>query len=237
MRCEEVRELAPEIALGIADGEARAEALRHLSGCEGCRRALEQLSEVADELLLVAPVQEPSAGFESRVVEAMGLPERRRRRGRLPRWLAPRWLAPRLGPALATAVIAVAAMTAVYHDDHQTAQRYRETLAQANGRYFQAAPLTDGTGARGGVAFGYEGSPSWLLLTVDAGHRDAVKRAALVTRDGRTIPLRSRGLDSEGSWGGAIPVSLYDVASVRLLGAGHGDVLRASFPEGISESD
>jgi Putative zinc-finger len=236
MRCEEVRELAPEIALGIADGEARAEALRHLSGCEGCRRALEQLSEVADELLLVAPVQEPSAGFESRVVEAMGLQERQDRR-RLPRWLTPRWLAPRLGPALATAVIAVAAMTAVYHDDHQTAQRYRETLAQANGSYFQAAPLKEGSGARAGVAFGYEGSPSWLLLTVDAGHRDAVKRAELVTRDGRTIPLRSLGLDSEGSWGGAIPVSLYDVASVRLLGARHGDVLRASFPEGISESD
>ena len=236
MRCEDVRELAPEIALGIADGEARAEALRHLSGCEGCRRALEQLSEVADELLLVAPAQEPSAGFESRVVEAMGLQERRRR-GRGPRWLTPRWLAPRLGPVLATAVIAVAAMTAVYHDDHQTAQRYRETLAQANGRYFQAAPLKDGSGARAGVAFGYEGSPSWLLLTVDAGHRDAVKRAELVTRDGRTIPLRSLGLDSEGSWGGAIPVNLYDVASVQLLGAGHGDVLRASFPQGTSESD
>jgi Putative zinc-finger len=54
MRCEEVRDLAPELALGIADGAERAEALRHLSACAECRRALEQLSQVADELLVLA---------------------------------------------------------------------------------------------------------------------------------------------------------------------------------------
>ena len=113
MRCDEVRDLAPEIALGIADGEERAEALRHLSACAECRRAVERLTEVADELLVVAPVQEPPAGFESRVVQAMGLQAPRPRR-RLPRWLAPRWLAPRLGPALATAAVTAAALIAVY---------------------------------------------------------------------------------------------------------------------------
>ena len=77
MSCERMRDLAPEIALGIADGEERAEALRHLSTCGECRRVVEQLSQVADELLVLAPVQEPPAGFESRVVEAMGLPEPR----------------------------------------------------------------------------------------------------------------------------------------------------------------
>jgi predicted anti-sigma-YlaC factor YlaD len=59
MRCEEIRDLAPEIALGIADGEERADALRHLSTCAECRRVVEQLSGVADELLTLAPVQEP----------------------------------------------------------------------------------------------------------------------------------------------------------------------------------
>ena len=39
MRCDEARELAPELALGIVDGEERAEALRHLSACADCRRA------------------------------------------------------------------------------------------------------------------------------------------------------------------------------------------------------
>jgi Putative zinc-finger len=233
MRCEEIRELAPEIALGIADGEERAEALRHLSTCGECRHALEQLSHVADELLVLAPTQEPPAGFESRVVEALGLERPPRRR--LPRWLTPRWLAPRLAPALAAAAVTAAVLIGSYSDDRRTAERYRDTLAQADGRYFQAEQLADETGARGGVAFGYEGSPSWVLLTVDPAHRDAVRRGELVTRDGRTIALPSLKLDRDGSWGGAIPVNLYKVASIRLLGDSPGEILQASFSRGVSE--
>jgi Putative zinc-finger len=235
MRCDEVRDLAPEIALGIADGEERAEALRHLSTCADCRRAVEELSEVADELLMLAPAQEPPAGFESRVVDAMGLREPPRRRRT--RWLSLRWLAPRVGPALATAAVTAVALVAVYHDDHQTAERYRETLAQANGHYFEAGRLTDDVGARAGAAFGYEGSPSWVLVTVDPAHRDAVKSGQLVTKDGRKVPLPKLHLDRNGSWGGAIPVSLYKVSSIRLLGERPGEVLQASFPQGVSERD
>ena len=185
---------------------------------------------------MLAPVQEPPAGFESRVVEAMGLQESPPRR-RLARWLSPRWLAPRLGPALVTAAVTAVALIAVYHDDHQTAERYRESLAQAGGRYFQAEPLAGVGGDRGGVAFGYEGSPSWVLLTVDPAHRDDVKRGELLTRDGRTIALSTLKLDRNGSWGGAIPVNLYKVASIRLLGDSPGDILQASFPRGVSEGN
>jgi hypothetical protein len=235
MRCEDTRDLAAEIALGIADGEERAEALRHLSACAECRRVVEELSLVADELLVLAPVQEPPAGFESRVVKAIGLqaPSRRRR----VRWLTPRWLAPRLGPALAAAAVTAATLIGVYHDDHQTAERYRGILDQAGGQYFQAEPLADATGARAGVAFGYEGSPSWLLLTVDPAHRDTVETGELVTKDRRTIPLPSLRLDRRGSWGGAIPVKLYQVASIRLLGDSPGEILQASFPRGAATRD
>jgi Putative zinc-finger len=233
MRCEEIRELAPEIALGIADGQERAEALRHLSTCAECRHTLEQLSQVADELLEVAPTEEPPPGFESRVVKALGL--ERPPRSRLPRWLTPRWLAPRLAPALAAAAVTAAVLIGSYSDDRRTAERYRDTLAQADGRYFQAEQLADETGARGGVAFGYEGSPSWVLLTVDPAHRDAVRRGELVTRDGRTIALPSLKLDRDGSWGGAIPVNLYKVASIRLLGDSPGEILQASFSRGVRE--
>jgi hypothetical protein len=225
MRCEEIRDLAPEIALGIADGEERAEALRHLSTCAECQRAVEQLTQVADELLLVAPVQEPPAGFESRVVVAMGLGRRPRRR--LARWLSPRWLAPRFGPALATAAVTTAVLIGVYGDDRQTADRYREALDEAGGQYFQADRLADEAGARGGVVFGYEGSPSWVFVTLDPAHRGAVKTAELVTRDGRTIRLRGFELDRSGTWGGAIPVNLYRVTSVRLLGERPGEILQA----------
>jgi len=87
------------------------------------------------------------------------------------------------------------------------------------------------------VAFGYEGSPSWVLVTVDPAHRDSVKSGQLVTKDGRKVPLPTLELDRNGSWGGAIPVSLYKVASLRLLGERPGEILQASFPQGVSETN
>ena len=128
MNCEAARDLAAEIALGIADGRERAEALRHLSTCAECRHEVEQLSQVADELLMLAPVEEPPAGFESNVV---GRAREQRPPRRAPaRRLSPRWLAPRLAPALAAVAVTAAALIAVYHDDRQTADRYRETLSR-----------------------------------------------------------------------------------------------------------
>ena len=47
-RCDEIRELAAELALGIADGEDRARVLEHLADCADCRREVEGLSAVAD---------------------------------------------------------------------------------------------------------------------------------------------------------------------------------------------
>jgi hypothetical protein len=221
MSCDELRELAPELALGTIEGDERADALRHLTTCAECRRLVDQLSAVADELLLAAPVQEPPAGFESRVIDAIGPPPRRR---------AWRRVLVRLGPPVAAAAATAVALVAVYHDDRVTAERYRETLAHADGRYFEAGPLQDETGADAGVVFGYQGTPSWLFVTVDAGHRDRVESAVLVTRDRRTVPLPSFRLGPNGSWGGAIPANLYDFTEVRLLGGRPGEALESSIP-------
>jgi Putative zinc-finger len=222
MSCERVKDLVPEVALGTIDGEERADALRHLATCGECRRLLDQLTTVVDELLLLAPVQEPPAGFESRVIEALGF-QRRAPRRRLARRLLV-WL----GPPVVAAAVKAAALVGVYHDDHVTAERYRTTLEQADGKYFQAEPLRDGTGADAGVAFGYQGRPSWMLVTVYPGHRDQVASAELVTRDRRTIRLPGFELGADGSWGGAIPVNLYDVSAIRLLGERPGEVLEAA---------
>jgi hypothetical protein len=129
---------------------------------------------------------------------------------------------------VAAAAVTAAALVGVYHDDHVTAERYRSTLEQANGGYFEAEPLRDGSGAEAGVAFAYQGSPSWMLVTVDRGHRDEAANAELVTRDRRTIRLPGFELGPDGSWGGAIPVDLHDVAAIRLLGDRPGQVLEAS---------
>ena len=169
MTCDEIRELAPEIALGIADGEERAEALRHLSTCAECRRAVERLSGVADELLLMAPARSLPLASSPASSRQSGSTSRSRRRR--PPWLSLRWLAPRLGPALAAAAVTAVVLVSVYSNDRQIADQYRDTLDRAGGQSFQAERLSDETGARAGVAFGYQGSPSWLFLTVNPEHR------------------------------------------------------------------
>src|SRR5439155_1696018 len=52
--CPEVRELAPELALGIVGGPERAEALQHASECGPCRALVGELAEAADALTLLA---------------------------------------------------------------------------------------------------------------------------------------------------------------------------------------
>lgn len=66
MSCLQVETLAPELALGALDGNERAATLVHLESCTRCRQLVEDLAEVADDLLLLAPEAEPPLGFESR---------------------------------------------------------------------------------------------------------------------------------------------------------------------------
>src|SRR6185503_8201073 len=98
MGCEQTREIAAELSLGITDGEERAQALRHLAECAECRKAVEELSGVTDELLTLAPMQQPPPGFESRVLERLA-PARPRRRAR-------RLLAPIAAAAASAALVA-----------------------------------------------------------------------------------------------------------------------------------
>src|SRR4051812_3239300 len=112
MGCEQTREIAAELALGIADGEDRAQALRHLTECADCRRAVEELSSVTDELLTLAPAQQPPAGFESRVLARLAPPPPRPRpRRRLRRVLVP------LVPAAAAAAVAAGVVFGLTSDD------------------------------------------------------------------------------------------------------------------------
>src|SRR5947208_12444645 len=71
MGCDQVRELAADLAIGIADGQQRDAVLRHAATCSGCRRLVSELSSVVDDLLLLAPSHEPPPGFASRTLARM----------------------------------------------------------------------------------------------------------------------------------------------------------------------
>jgi hypothetical protein len=78
--CAEVRELAPELALGIVGGPQRADALQHAAECGPCRALVSELAQAADALPLLAAEAEPPPGFEDRVLSAHKAPRRRTRR-------------------------------------------------------------------------------------------------------------------------------------------------------------
>ena len=216
--CNEIRELAAEVALGISSGEERASVLAHLGRCPACRAELDELSEVADELLLLAPPREPPVGFETRVLDRFG-----RRPAR--RWLGHFRVA---AAALAAGAVTAAVMFAVFSDDRRVASDYRESLARVNGRYFDAERLRDATGRTVGQVFGYEGSPSWITVVLSDHVRGKDYRAEIVTRDGRRLRLHSirphRGVTSSAQ---VIPVTLKRVTKVRIVGERPGEVLEA----------
>jgi hypothetical protein len=227
MGCEQVRELAPEVALGIAEGEERDAALRHLTGCAGCRQLVSELSSVGDELLLLAPAKEPPPGFESRVLARIDQPPRRR-------WLrplAPRW---RLVAVAAALVLAVAlgggSVFLATAGDRRLADGYQAVLRQGQGSFFAAAPL-QGSQGRVGTVFGYQGQPSWAMVTlrspIPAERRFQVQ---VLTRDGRYLAAGEAVLGgSHGAWGGQLPVDLSAVHELRLLGPDGRTAFTATF--------
>jgi hypothetical protein len=223
--CEEIRAMAPELALGIAVGDERARALEHLADCPACRRHLEELSSLADELLLLAPTQEPPGGFETRVLEELQRPSEPRRRP------TRRALIPAFAAAAAAAVTA-AGMWLAFSEERDLASEYRDIFSQADGRYFDIKPLTAPGGAEAGTVFGYEGRPSWVLITVEASEGVPSGRydVQVIGTEGRRIGLGPLSVsDRAGSGGESIPIDLHEVAEVRLIGPGRGNVLQAKF--------
>ncbi|HZD14594.1 MAG TPA: winged helix-turn-helix domain-containing protein [Pseudonocardiaceae bacterium] len=72
LTCQKCRELAAELALDVLVGVERARALVHLDGCTTCRDTVSTLAATADRLLKLLPDAEPPAGFEQRVITALG---------------------------------------------------------------------------------------------------------------------------------------------------------------------
>lgn len=211
LHCTEARELAPEVALGIAPAEDRARMLWHVADCAACREVLSELSAIADDLLTLTPEHEPPAGFETQVLAQIGDRPPRRRRWRR--------------AALFAAAIVVAALVsggAVYRaqaPDRRLADSVRATLATAHGQYFASGPLLDTSGQQRGVIFGYQGNTAWIFLTVADPPAGRYSIEAVTHAGVRHLLAEDVELAATGSWGGIIPVAVHDISVVRVLDA------------------
>jgi len=216
--CAEVRELIPELAMGVAPGDERALALAHIAACADCRQLLEGTAETVDELLLLAPEHEPPTGFDSSVMAALDLERADTSR---------RWKSWKLVLAAAVAVLAAATAAGITHragtDDRDLAAQYRETLRVADGSYLRAAPLVGRGDTEAGHVFAYQGkgNPSWVFVNV-SNAPSGDHRVRYVTEDGRSHPLGwCMVRDGRGSWGTALDVPVYAVDRVELVHNGH----------------
>src|SRR5581483_11383801 len=214
MTCEQVREAAAELALGIVSGAERAAALEHLAACQTCRAEVEALADVADSLLLLAPQAEPPLGFETRVTERMvgaglGLTSRGPRRRRLLTVMA-----------VAACVLGFAGL---YERNRGTSldREYVNALRVLGGKALLAGRLTDDSGKDAGEVFVYDGHPSWMYVYVADDKASGPMSVELQWAKG--APVTVAGLNvtkGHGSLGAPIQWRAGGLELVRVRGDG-----------------
>jgi hypothetical protein len=182
--CAHMREIAPDLALGLLTGEERAAALEHLEGCQACRAEVASLAGVADDVLLTAPEVTPPAGFDGRVLARLagarsaasphrraGAAHMRPRRHRRRRAV--------VGAALAAAAAAVvlAAAVLVSRDDPDTSDVATVDMRTGVGEVVGEAILRDGDPATiavdvpGWAAIADPDDTYWLAIELGDGSR------------------------------------------------------------------
>lgn len=213
--CADVVDVLPELATGAATGQDRARALRHVAGCPSCRRELDSLSAVADELLMLAPEREPPAGFEAAVLARLDARPAAPRRGRAVRTL--------LAAAALAVVAATSAGTTLGYtaDDRRLADSYRQTLRTADGYDFRAAQLT-AAGRAVGQVFAYTGRPSWIFVNLNDPPTAASYTLSARTDDGHSHRLGTCEATQRRpcSVGGTVDSPAAHVVQIRLTAPG-----------------
>lgn len=190
LRCSQLRDMAPDVALSLLTGEERAVALAHLEGCAACRAEVASLAGVADELLLTGPEATPPEGFDRRVLarltevraaEALsptrsGRPAHLHRRGRHGRPDRRRLAVGATLAAAAAAVVLVAAVL-VNRDDPPASTAERAEMTTGVGEVVGTATVRSGNPATVAVDVpGWEdavpeGATYWLAIELDDGSR------------------------------------------------------------------
>lgn len=218
MRCDQVRDLASEIALGVAAEPERSQALVHLATCRECQEVVRRLAEVADSITLLAPECEPPAGFESqaldRITGTAGIRERSPRRHR-PLWVG-------IAAAIVAAIAAAVTTTHVVDRQHDAlTSEYVDALRALGGSALRAAPAVAPDGRRVGEVFLYQGHPSWVFVSVDGNHASGSARVQLDLVGRPPVVLVGLRLDhGRGSWGARLSLAISSIRMVQISAPG-----------------
>ena len=233
MDCDEFSDVAAELALGVLAGRERADALAHLERCDACRETVRQLAMTGEELVELLPAAEPPAGFETRVLDRIGIAPGappRRRACRLPsvsRLLVRPWRRqqqrrqPRrllVGGAPPLAVIAAGLGgwglgTAASPAHSQVSASAPNHVPLSSGALVTANHQSVGT------AFYYSGAKPWMYMSVDVPLGNGTVTCQLQGPNGHYTTVGSfRVTAGYGAWGGPSPWPGAHVTGARILG-------------------
>ncbi|WP_460060939.1 hypothetical protein [Streptomyces sp. YKOK-I1] len=220
--CQRLRDVAAELALGILPARERAAALAHLQHCPACRENVRELTSAADELIHLIPGREPPVGFETRVLQRIGIPPRHRRR------------TPRQRFALGLAACAAAA--ALTAGGWAIGVTTVPSPSAAGPDRLLSADLTSRSRDVGQV-FAHTNRPQWIYMSVDTDDLPAPARTAPHTTltcqieraDGSTTTIGTFSpTTGYAQWGTPYPDGSAPVTEVHLLAADHSVVASAT---------
>jgi hypothetical protein len=209
--CAEVRELAPELALGIVGGPERADAFQHASECGPCRALVGELAEAADALTLLAAEAEPPPGFEERVLAALKAPRRRNRRV--------------VAAAVAVAAAAATIVSIVGVRVVESVQDSNRVVSAASD--VRSTRMTGANGVDVGDVFVSNGTPSTVVVNVNywvpSGDYRIEFRTGSTEKHLGDVEID----DGRGSWGGVSDLPNAGRGSIVLVAADGATVCEA----------
>ena len=246
MGCAEFADVAAELALGVLTGRERARALAHLDRCDACRQTVRQLTVTGEELVGLLPAIEPPPGFETRVMERLGLgtpapgPARQlspaHRFGRkLAGWLGGGWTGkgrvshPRR--ILATAATAVAVIVAGLGG-----WGLHAATSSPPASPLSSAALLTASHQTAGQVYYYDAGSRWLYMSVDIspGNGAAGNSTVLCQVEGPAGHITTVGsfrlTDGYGSWGSPDPVTNGPLTRARQVTTTGTVLATATFP-------
>jgi hypothetical protein len=247
MGCQEFSAVAAELALGVLTGRERAQALAHLDHCASCREEVGQLTATGEGLLGLLPSVEPPAGFETRVMDRLGLaapapsPASRAgwtsripllgRKPARPAATGPaRPARPARPPGRTRRALALAAVTLAVVAAGLGGWGLRPGTTAPAGTPLSSATLLSAGHQAAGKVFLYEGSSRWLYMSVYMPSQNGTVICELESGNGHITTVGSfRVTDGRGYWGSPVPATQGSLTGARLVGPGGTVLATASF--------
>ncbi len=201
--CAQLRDVAPELALGVLGGAERAEAIMHVNGCARCQALVNELTEAADALPLLAPEIEPPFGFEQRVLSS----GRARRRRSVRRLIAAVAVA-----AAAAAIVSITIVRVVESGSDATSVTATSAVKPIAVRMVSASDVPAG--------WAYVTNQHSVAIAVDYGVKTGRYRIAVQPKRGSTVTIGTMAIENDrGSWTGTSRVALGEGSTILLVDA------------------